>query len=246
MVINMKVIICDSYEKAGKAAATVIAAQVMTKPDCVLGLATGSTPLGTYSELIRLHKEDALDFARVRTFNLDEYFGVEKTNDQSYYYFMMENLFSKININSANINMLDGQSENPEEECRAFEERIAAAGGIDLQLLGIGHNGHIGFNEPGDCYTQDTHVAMLSESTIEANARFFRNRDEVPTMSLTMGIGSIMRAKKILLIASGGNKADIVREFVCGKVTPQIPASILKFHNDVIVILDRAAAAKLK
>ena len=241
----MNIIICETYEKMSKAAAMVIAAQVITKPDSVLGLATGATPLGAYAELARLNREGSLDFSHVKTFNLDEYLGVDGANNQSYRYFMMENLFTKTNINVENTKLLDGLTENPEKECALFEELIDFSGGIDIQLLGIGNNGHIGFNEPDSHFPMATHLVKLAESTIEANSRFFKNTEEVPKFALTMGIGTIMKARKILVLASGEKKADIIRELMLGDVKPQTPGSILRFHRDVTVITDRAAGAKV-
>ncbi|MCL2164609.1 MAG: glucosamine-6-phosphate deaminase [Oscillospiraceae bacterium] len=241
----MNIIICETYEKMSEAAATIIAAQVMTKQDSILGLATGSTPLGTYSGLIQLHRGGSLDFKNVRTFNLDEYVGIEKTNSRSYFYFMNENLFSKINIAAANTKIPNGLADDLECECKEYEKLIEMAGGIDLQLLGIGHNGHIGFNEPDAYFPQNTHIVKLAETTIEANSRFFSDARDVPTSAITMGIGTIMKARKVILLASGKDKADIVRELICGDVKPQVPASILRFHNDVTIITDAAAGAKI-
>ena len=239
----MNIIICENYEKMSDTAATIIAAQVMTKPDSVLGLATGGAPVGTYERLVTLNIEGALDFSKVKTINLDEYIGIEKTNSQSYYHFMMENLFSKININRANISLPNGLAADLAKECESYEELIEAVGGIDLQLLGIGHNGHIRFNEPGDYFSRLTHVVELTESTVNANARYFSSKSEVPRSAITMGVGAIMKAGKILMLASGEQKADIISELVHGEITPRIPASILKLHSDVTIIVDRLAGA---
>jgi len=241
----MNILIYETYEKMSQAAAAIIAAQVLAKPDSILGLATGSTPFGTYTGLVKLYKEGILDFKRVKTFNLDEYVGIDKSDDQSYHFFMMENLFSKININARNINIPNGLANDLEKECAAYEKKIDAAGGIDLQLLGIGNNGHIGFNEPDVHFPAATHIVELSESTIEANARFFPDSGKVPRSAITMGTGAIMKSRRILLLASGGQKADVVKELVYGEVRPQLPASILRFHNDVTIIIDSEAGAGL-
>ena len=241
----MNTLICETYEKMSEAAAAIIAAQIMTKPHSVLGLATGSTPLGTYAELARLYREGTLNFENVKSFNLDEYLGVGSSNDQSYSYFMMENLFNKINIDKANVKLLDGLTESPENECKLFEELIKLAGGIDIQLLGIGINGHIGFNEPDSQFSMATHLVRLAETTLNANSRFFKSVEEVPQFALTMGIGTIMKARKILVLASGEEKADIIRELVFGDIKPQTPASVLRFHSSVTIITDRAAGAKI-
>ena len=241
----MNIVKCNTYEKMCEAAATVIAAQIITKPDSVLGLATGGTPLGVYSALARMHWEGMLDFSQVKTFNLDEYIGIGRDHDQSYYFYMNKNLFSKINIKKENINIMEGITEDVDAVCAEYEMAIKASGGIDLQLLGIGGNGHIGFNEPGDFFPQETHLVELAESTIDANSRFFPNKDDVPKTSITMGIGSIMRARKILVVASGAGKAEILARMVYGKVSPQLPASILQFHSDVTVITDTDAGSML-
>jgi glucosamine-6-phosphate deaminase len=201
-----------------------------------MGFATGSTPVGTYQELVRLHKEGILDFSGITSFNLDEYYGVPVTDPNSYRYFMEENLFSHVNIEPGVTNVPDGMAKNANEECGRYEEMIQKAGGIDLQLLGIGHNGHIGFNEPDSYFPANTHLVDLTESTIDANARFYQTRDEVPKQAVTMGIGTIMRAKSILLLAGGKDKADIIEKTMTGPITPQVPASILQLHPDVTVI----------
>ena len=241
----MKIYKAADYKEMSRKAANIIASQVMLKPDCVLGLATGSTPIGTYERLVSQYKEGDLDFSGVKTVNLDEYKGLPRTNDQSYYYFMHENLFDKVNIDPANTNLPDGMEPDSDRECEKYEKLIRSLGGVDLQLLGLGHNGHIGFNEPCDCFVKETHVVDLTESTIEANARFFASADDVPKQAYTMGIGTIMKAKKILVVVSGEDKADIVAKAFYGEVTPEVPASILQFHQDVTVVLDEAAASKL-
>ena len=239
----MKIIKTKDYADMSRKAANIIAAQVITKPDCVLGLATGSTPIGTYKELIKAYENGDLDFSLVKTANLDEYRGLEKSNDQSYDYFMKDNLFNHININFDNLNIPNGEKPDAEEECKRYEEVVKALGGQDLQLLGMGHNGHIGFNEPADEFVKETHCVDLQESTIQANKRFFEKVEDVPTQAYTMGIGTIMQAKKILVIASGVDKAEIVKKAFFGPITPQVPASILQLHPDVTVVVDEAAGS---
>ena len=222
-------------------AANIISAQVIMKPNCTLGLATGSTPLGIYDQLAEWYKKGDLDFSAVHSVNLDEYRGLPKENDQSYYYFMHKNLFDRVNIRSENTNVPNGMEPDAEKECRRYEKLIADLGGIDLQLLGLGHNGHIGFNEPGEAFEKETHCVDLQERTIEANKRFFESADEVPRQAYTMGIKTIMQAKKILVAVSGEDKAEIVKKAFFGPVTPTVPASILQMHNDVTVVADEAA-----
>ena len=241
--LNMKIIKTKDYADMSRKAANIIAAQVIMKPDCVLGLATGSTPIGTYKELIKAYENGDLDFSLVKTANLDEYRGLEKTNDQSYDYFMKDNLFNHININFENLNIPNGEKPDAEEECARYEAVVKALGGQDLQLLGMGHNGHIGFNEPADEFPKETHCVDLQESTIQANKRFFEKVEDVPTQAYTMGIGTIMQAKKILVIASGADKAEIVKKAFFGPITPQVPASILQLHPDVTVVVDEAAGS---
>ena len=239
----MRIIKTKDYADMSRKAANIIAAQVILKPDCVLGLATGSTPIGTYKELIKAYENGDLDFSLVKTANLDEYRGLEKTNDQSYDYFMKDNLFNHININFENLNIPNGEKPDAEEECARYEAVVKALGGQDLQLLGMGHNGHIGFNEPADEFPKETHCVDLQESTIQANKRFFEKVEDVPTQAYTMGIGTIMQAKKILVIASGVDKAEIVKKAFFGPITPQVPASILQLHPDVTVVVDEAAGS---
>ncbi len=233
----------DYYDMSRKAA-NIISAQVIMKPNCVLGLATGSTPVGIYKQLIEWYSKGDLDFSRVKTANLDEYKGLTKENEQSYYHFMRENLFCHVNINEANTNIPDGTETDANKEAARYEETIKELGGIDLQLLGLGHNGHIGFNEPSDIFTRDTHIVDLQESTIEANKRFFSTIEEVPKQAYTMGIGTIMSAKKILLVVSGEDKAEILHDVITGPVSPRVPASILQLHPDVIIVADEAALSK--
>jgi len=239
----MKIFIAKDYSEMSRKAANIIAAQVIVKPDCVLGLATGSTPIGTYEELVKRYQAGDLDFSGVTSVNLDEYKGLPKENDQSYDYFMKEHLFQHVNMKASYLP--DGMKEDAEKECKRYEELIQSLGGVDLQLLGLGHNGHIGFNEPSDIFEKETHCVDLQESTIEANKRFFASADEVPRKAYTMGIQTIMRAKKILVVVSGADKADIVRDAFFGPVTPHVPASILQMHSDVILIGDEAAMSKI-
>lgn len=241
----MRIIVTKDYEDMSKKAAAIIAAQVAEKPDCVLGLATGSTPIETYKNLVEWYENGSLDFSQVRTVNLDEYRGLPRDNDQSYYYFMHDNLFNHVNIDEANTNVPDGTNPDADAECARYEALIASYGGQDLQLLGLGHNGHIGFNEPAQEFDKTTHCVDLQESTIEANKRFFASADDVPKQAYTMGIGTIMKAKKILVVANGEGKADIVAKAFFGPVTPEVPASILQFHPNVTIVVDEAAASKL-
>lgn len=241
----MRIIVAKDYKDMSRKAANIISAQIITKPDCVLGLATGSSPIGTYDQLVEWYEKGNLDFSEVSSVNLDEYRGLDHSHDQSYYYFMHQHLFDRVNINPANTNVPDGTEKDADKECRRYEELIASYGGVDLQLLGLGHNGHIGFNEPAAVFDKETHCVDLTESTIEANKRFFASADDVPKQAYTMGIGTIMKAKKILVVVSGEDKADIVAKAFYGEVTPEVPASILQFHQDVTVVLDEAAASKL-
>ena len=237
----MQIYRAKDYKDMSRKAANIISAQVIMKPNCTLGLATGSTPLGIYDQLTEWYKKGDLDFSAVHSVNLDEYRGLPKENDQSYYYFMHKNLFDRVNIRSENTNVPNGMEPDAEKECRRYEKLIADLGGIDLQLLGLGHNGHIGFNEPGEAFEKETHCVDLQERTIEANKRFFESADEVPRQAYTMGIKTIMQAKKILVAVSGEDKAEIVKKAFFGPVTPTVPASILQMHNDVTVVADEAA-----
>lgn len=237
----MKIFKVKNYDEMSKKAANIVAAQVVLKPNCVLGLATGSTPIGTYKKLIEKYEAGDLDFSDVKTANLDEYKGLSRDAEQSYYYFMNDNLFKHINIDMANTNIPNGTADDGDKECRRYEEVIASLGGVDLQVLGIGHDGHIGFNEPSEAFDKETHCVDLTEMTIEANKRYFASIDEVPRQAYTMGIGTIMSAKTIILAASGKDKAAILKEALYGPVTPSVPASILQFHPDVIVIADEDA-----
>ena len=239
--IMMKIIKAKDYQDMSKKAAIVIASQVTMKPDCVLGLATGSTPIGTYKQLVEWYKEGTLSFAGVTSVNLDEYKGITKDNDQSYYYFMNDNLFKHVDINKERTFLPDGTEPDSEKACAAYNEIIHSVGGIDLQLLGLGHNGHIGFNEPADHFSLETNCVDLQESTINANKRFFASYDDVPKQAYTMGIKTIMQAKKVLVVVSGADKAEIVKKAFFGPVTPQVPASILQLHSDVVIVADEAA-----
>lgn len=241
----MRIIEAKDYADMSRKAAGIIAAQVITKPECVLGLATGSTPIGTYDRLVEMYNQGDLDFSGISTANLDEYKGLDRENDQSYYYFMHKHLFDRVNINAARTNVPNGMEPDTDKECARYEALIAELGGVDLQLLGLGHNGHIGFNEPAEVFDKATHCVDLAESTIEANKRFFASVDDVPRQAYTMGIGTIMAAKKILVAASGEDKADIIAKAFFGEVTPQVPASILQMHQDVIVVADAAALSKI-
>lgn len=233
------------YEDMSRKAANIISAQVIMKPDCVLGLATGSTPIGLYKELVEGYEKGDLDFSEVKTVNLDEYKGLNRENDQSYYYFMHDNLFDHINIPEENTHLPNGMEPDSEKECARYTKLIQSMGGVDLQLLGIGHNGHIGFNEPSESFDKEVHCVNLTQSTIEANKRFFASADDVPKQAYTMGIKTIMQAKKILIVANGEGKADIVRDAFFGPITPQVPASVLQLHNDVTLVADEAALSKV-
>ena len=239
----MKKIVCENYEELSRTAAGIIADQIGKKPDSVLGLATGSTPLGLYAELIRLYNAGKIDFSKTRSFNLDEYYPIKKDHPQSYNSFMHGNLFSKVNLTSTRL--LSGETDDPKGECAKYDAEIEAAGGIDLQLLGIGLNGHIGFNEPAVSYSMSTFHVELTKSTLDANARFFTTGEIQPTSALTMGFGAIFRARSILLLISGESKASVAKCLFDGKIHTDIPASLLQLHPDVTVILDRAAAVKL-
>ena len=232
----MKIYETENYEEMSRKAANVISAQMILKPESVIGLATGSTPIGVYDQLTEWYKKGDLDFSAVKTVNLDEYKGLSQDNDQSYYYFMHKNLFDNVNISVENTHIPNGMEQDSEKECNRYSELIKSLGGIDLQLLGIGHNGHIGFNEPSDSFEKQVHCVDLTESTIEANKRFFESAE---------GIKTIMQAKKILVIASGEDKAQIVKEAFFGHITPYVPASVLQLHNDVTLVADEAALSKI-
>ncbi|MCI8559867.1 MAG: glucosamine-6-phosphate deaminase [Dorea sp.] len=240
-------IICRAkdYKELSRRAANIIAAQVIMKPDCVLGLATGSSPIGTYGQLIEWYKKGDLDFSKVSSINLDEYKGLDPENDQSYRYFMNTNFFNHVNIDKANTFVPNGLEPDSDKACKEYDEIIEKSGGVDLQLLGLGHNGHIGFNEPSDVFPCGTHCVDLTPSTIDANKRFFASEADVPRQAYTMGIRSIMLAKKIVVVISGEDKSEILKKVVCGPITPEVPASVLQLHPDVVIVADEAALSKL-
>lgn len=242
----MRIYRAKDYKEMSRKAANIVSAQIIMKPNCVLGLATGSSPIGTYQQLIEWYQKNDLDFSEVITVNLDEYKGLPTTNDQSYYYFMRNNFFKHINIRPQYTYIPDGMEKDSEKACKDYNEIIHNVGGVDLQLLGLGHNGHIGFNEPDNAFEKEVHCVNLTDSTIMANARLFKEITEVPTQAYTMGIKTIMQAKKIVMIVSGEDKADIVRLAFFGPVTPHVPASILQMHNDVTIIADEAALSKVQ
>ncbi|MGM9618866.1 MAG: glucosamine-6-phosphate deaminase [Oscillospiraceae bacterium] len=242
----MRVYRAEDYRSMSRRAANIISAQVIYKPNCVLGLATGSTPIGTYQQLIDWYRKGDLSFAETRSVNLDEYIGLSPEHPQSYRYFMQSNFFDHIDIRREATHVPDGMAADVEAACADYNHIIRELGGIDLQLLGMGHNGHIGFNEPGRAFELETHVVDLAESTIQANARFFSSMDEVPRQAMTMGIKNIMQAKRILVVVSGEDKADIVHRAFLGAVVPEVPASILQMHPDVTLVGDRAALHKLE
>lgn len=241
----MRILVCKDYDEMSQKAAQMILSQITLKPNCVLGLATGSTPIGMYDNLVRMYQQGMVDFSEVQTFNLDEYLGLSPTNEQSYHYFMNEHLFNHVNIDKNHIHIPNGMADSIEDECRRYDQLIEEAGGIDIQVLGIGNNAHIGFNEPTINFEKGTHIVELDESTREANARFFNHIDEVPERAITMGTGSIFKSRKIMLLATGANKAQAIYDTVHGKVQPEVPASILQFHNDIVLILDEEAAQLL-
>lgn len=241
----MRWLIVEDYEALSGEAAELVAREVREKPDAVLGLATGSTPVGMYQELIRQHQAGNLDFSRITTFNLDEYVGLSATHPQSYRVFMHETFFQHVNVQPERIHIPCGDAADLDEECDRYERAIQAAGGIDLQILGIGGNGHIGFNEPGSPVSSRTRVVDLAQRTITDNARFFASIEEVPTKAVTMGIQTILEAKKIVLLACGASKAEAMQRMLEGEITPDVPASLLREHPDVTVIMDRQAAARL-
>jgi len=241
----MLVIVKETYDDMSKEAAKVVADRLRKKPNLVLGLATGSTPLGLYKELIRMHKEEGLDFSKVTTFNLDEYIGLPPSHDQSYHCFMHENLFKHINIDARFVHVPHGMADDIDAFCVWYEEEMKKAGGIDLQILGIGANGHIAFNEPGSSLGSRTRIKTLTKKTIDDNARFFAKKEEVPRFAITMGIGTIMDAKEVILLASKASKAEAVKAAVEGPITAMVPASMLQMHRKAIVIIDKDAGSKL-
>lgn len=242
----MKICKAKDYADMSRKAANIVAAQVILKTNCVLGLATGSTPEGLYKELIEKYTKGDIDFSQIKSVNLDEYKGLSHDSDQSYFYYMNEHLFKHINIKLENTNIPNGMESDSEKECNRYNNIIDELGGVDLQILGIGNNGHIGFNEPDDTFAKGTHCVALTESTIETNARFFKNKSDVPKFAYSMGIKNIMGAKKILLVASGKSKADVLYKTIYGPITPQVPASILQLHNDVTIVADEEALSCIK
>lgn len=240
---NMRIIKAKDYEDMSKKVADIIASQVTIKPNSVLGLATGSTPIGAYKELIQKYQDGRLDFSSITSVNLDEYKGLSGDDDQSYYYFMNDNLFNHINIDKNRTFVPKGTMEDSEKACKEYEDIIASVGGIDLQLLGLGGNGHIGFNEPSDVFKRNTHCVNLAPATIEANKRFFASADDVPRQAYTVGVGAIMSADKVVIAVSGESKAKALKESFFGEITPKVPASILQLHKNVIIVADEAAAS---
>lgn len=241
---TMNICKVKDYTEMSLKAASIIASQILMKPDCVLGLATGSSPVGIYNNLAAWYRDGILDFSQVTSVNLDEYKGLSGDNDQSYRYFMNSNLFDHVNINKDRTYVPDGLEEDSQKACEKHDAIIKSVGGIDLQLLGLGHNGHIGFNEPDSHFPTGTHCVNLAPSTIEANKRFFASEEDVPRQAYTMGIQNIMHARKILVIVSGADKAEILKKVIQGPVTPQVPASILQLHPDVTIIADEDALSK--
>ncbi len=241
----MKVIVEKDYKKMSKKAAQLVKHQINEKPDSVLGLPTGGTPLQMYSELIDMYKRGEVDFSQVVTFNLDEYYGLTPDHPQSYHYYMYNNFFDHVNIKEENINILDGMTQNIEKECEEYERKIEQAGGIDLQVLGIGPNGHIGFNEPSQSLKDKTHLVKLTEETREANSRFFESKEEVPKKALTMGISTILKSDKIIIMAAGENKASTINKTLSGQINTCTPSTLLQTHPDVTVIVDKDAARYL-
>lgn len=242
----MKIIHAESYDDLSRKAAEIIAAQIKSKPDGVLGLATGSSPVGTYKELVKMYESGELDFSRISSINLDEYVGLDGTSDQSYRFFMNDNLFDHVNIDKSNTNVPNGKAEDRDAECIRYDALRSEIGPIDMQLLGIGENGHIGFNEPSDEFIYETHVVTLTDSTIMANSRLFVDPADVPRYAMTVGMETIMTAKKVLLVANGAKKAQALRDTVSGPVTPRVPASILQQHPDVTIIADAEALSLIK
>ena len=241
----MRIIYTEDYDQMSRKAAGIIAAQVILKPNSVLGLATGFSPVGTYEHLIECYRKGDVDFNRIRTVNLDEYAGLASEHEQSYAHFMRKHFFDRINVDPNNTFIPNGIAEDPDQECRRYDQLIQDLNGVDLQLLGIGPNGHIGFNEPGDYFETGTHIVHLSEATIQANKRFFEREKDVPRYAFTMGIRDIMQAKRVVMIASGKSKAEIISQAFTGMITPHIPASILQLHKDFTLIVDREAGARL-
>jgi len=241
----MLLMIRKDYDAVSKEGARIVAELVRRKPDCVLGFATGNSPLGIYQELIRMHREDGLDFSKVTTFNLDEYVGLPPEHEQSYHYFMWENLFKHINVGQRHVNIPHGMADDIEGHCVWYEEQIEKAGGIDLQILGIGENGHIAFNEPGSSLGSRTRIKTLTEKTRQDNARLFDSMDQVPKYAITMGVGTIMDARKLLMLASGKGKADAIKNTIEGPISAMVPATIVQMHQHATLLIDEAAASSL-
>lgn len=240
----MRIVKVKNYEEISRKAANLILAQVNLKPNAVLGLATGGSPVGTYEKLVAAYRQGDVDFSEVTTINLDEYRGIERAHEQSYWSFMHENFFNHVNVRENHIFIPNGENQNSEEVCKGYDDVIEKCGGIDMQLLGIGLDGHIGFNEPGNHFEPNTHCVDLTESTIEANMRFFNSKDEVPRQAYTMGIKPIMQAKKVVMLANGKNKAEIIKKAFMGPITPEVPASILQMHADFTLIADEDALSE--
>ena len=242
----MKIIIAENYEKMSRAAADLIAAQILVKPDCVLGLATGSTPIGAYENLVKRYENGELDFSAVTSVNLDEYCGLDITSDQSYVWFMHHHLFDRVNIKPENTHFPDGKQADAQKACAEYDAVMEKTGRTDLQLLGLGPDGHIGFNEPENFFPVGTHKVALTESTIQANKRFFSSEKEVPRFAYTMGVAGIMKARRVLMVVSGKSKAGILKEAFCGPVVPQVPASVLQLHPDFILVADEEALSEME
>lgn len=242
----MRIIIEKDYQTLSKKAALILASQITLKPNSNLGLATGGTPLAMYKNLIKMYKKDEIDFSKVQTFNLDEYCGLSESNPNSYHYYMNHNFFNQINIKKDRINIPNGNAKNLNKECREYENSIKKAGGIDLQVLGIGSNGHIGFNEPAKNLNVNTEIVKLTKETITANSRFFESKADVPKRAISMGIATILKSNRIILLASGKNKAEAIKKTVSGKISTQIPASLLQTHPNITMLLDQGAASLIK
>ncbi len=241
----MKIVVKKDYQELSREAAEIVKKRIQAKPDIVLGLPTGSTPLGLYKELARAYKKEELDFSQVSSFNLDEYFGLEASHPQSYHFYMEKNFFSLVNIRKENVFIPDGKTSDLENHCQCYEEKIKERGGIDLQILGIGRNGHIGFNEPGSSFNSRTRLVRLAQETIEDNSRFFKSLADVPTRAITMGLATIMESKDCLLLASGQARSERISRALKGPVSPDFPGSILQKHRNLTVILDKEAASFL-
>lgn len=239
---SITVYVEQDYDAMSSKAAEIFSEEINKHPEAAFGFATGGTPLGMYKQLIEMNKQKAVNFSGITTFNLDEYYPISRDNDQSYYYFMMTNLFEKVNIDRDKIHIPNGNAADINKECTEYEEALTASGGLRMQLLGIGLNGHIGFNEPSGSFSRATHCVQLDQSTCEANARFFTSVDDVPRQAITMGIGTIMMSESILLLANGKGKAEIIKKALTGPITPEVPASVLQLHRNVIVVLDKSAA----